>query len=425
MQTIRELADSAFAGSRREADLVLAAPGQAFEVIPGVTLVSGFGYSMAIETGDGLVVVDTSGRAHGPAVVAGLRGVTESPVRRAIYTHGHADHVGGMPSFDEDAASRGHERPHVIAHENVARRFDRYTRTSGYNAVINARQFGGRPFGLGQKSGWEQWRYPDESFAQRLDFEQGNLHFELRHGKGETDDHTWVWVPELKLICAGDFFIWRTPNAGNPQKVQRFPEEWAVVLRAMANAGAEVFIPSHGFPIYGNARIRTALEEAAELLETLVSQTLEFLNSGARVGEAIQSVRAPQHLLEKPYLQPLYDEPEFIVRNVWRMYGGWWDGNPANLKPAPEAEVAAELAALSGGAAVMAERARELAAAGQLKLACHLAEFAALAAPEDSGIKAIVAEVFQARAASEQSLMSRGIFNAAARELAPGEGQPS
>jgi hypothetical protein len=31
-----------------------------------------------------------------------------------------------------------------------------------------------------------------------------------------------------------------------------------------------------------------------------------------------------------------YDEPEFIVRNVWRLHGGWWDGNPATVKPAPE-----------------------------------------------------------------------------------------
>ena len=25
-----------------------------------------------------------------------------------------------------------------------------------------------------------------------------------------------------------------------------------------------------------------------------------------------------------------------IVRNIWRLYGGWYDGNPARLKPAPD-----------------------------------------------------------------------------------------
>ena len=38
------------------------------------------------------------------------------------------------------------------------------------------------------------------------------------------------------------------------------------------------------------------------------------------------------------------------MHTVWRQYGGWWDGNPATLKPAPERALALELAALAGGA---------------------------------------------------------------------------
>ena len=41
-------------------------------------------------------------------------------------------------------------------------------------------------------------------------------------------------------------------------------------------------------------------------------------------------------LADRPYLQPLYDRPEFIVRNLLRLYGGWWNGNPAELLPARE-----------------------------------------------------------------------------------------
>lgn len=419
MPTIQELSEQAWQGGRHAADLMMAAPGQVFEVIPGVTLVSGFGYSIAIDTTDGLVVVDTSVRAHAKAVVEGLRSATGAPVRRVIYTHGHSDHVGGMDEYDADASARGHERPIVIAHENVRRRFDRYTRTSGYNSTINARQFGARPLGLSAAGTWSAWRYPDIDYVDNYEFEQGGRRFELRHGKGETDDHTFVWVPDLRLICAGDFFIWRTPNAGNPQKVQRFPEEWAVALRTMADYEADVLVPSHGFPIYGPARIRQALTEAAELLETLVEQTLHWLNRGARLDTILAEVKAPEALLARPYLEPLYDEPEFIVRNIVRMYGGWWDGNAANLKPAREATVASEIASLSGGAERLVRRAQELAEAGDLKLACHLAEFAGLAAPGNAEVARVRSEVYRARARSERSLMSRGIFNGAAAESEP------
>ena len=330
MATMQELAELAWSGARAEADRQMARPGQLLEVVPGVALTSGFGQSITMKTGDGLVVVDTSGVAHGQAVVGALREWSTEPVRRVVYTHGHFDHVGGMAAFDADAQARGYERPHVIAHENVPKRFDRYTRTSGYNAVINARQFGARPLSLEGQAQWERWRQPDETYAESMSFEQGGMTFELQHGKGETDDHTWVWVPSLKLICAGDFFIWRTPNAGNPQKVQRYPEEWAVALRAMAAMGAEVFVPSHGFPIYGSARIQQALGEAAELLETLVEQTLELLNRGVRLDEVIHTVRAPEELLRAAVpgaavRRAGVHRPE-CVADVWRLVG-WEPGD--------------------------------------------------------------------------------------------------
>lgn len=421
MESVRELSERAWNGDSATVTDPFARPGLVFEVIPGIAQVSGFGLSIGIKTGDGLVVVDTSGRNHGETVVAAMRTWDESPVRNVVYTHGHFDHVGGMPSYDADAERRGYPRLHVIAHENLPPRLERYARTAGYNATINARQFLSRPTAPPQMvANFASARMPDETYRDQHAFEQGGVRFELHYGKGETDDHTWVWIPQLKAICAGDFFIWRCPNAGNPQKVQRYPAEWAEALRKMAAVGAEVFIPSHGTPIFGNDRIRLALGETAELLESLVEQSLELINQGVRLDEVIHTVKAPEHLLKRPYLWPLYDEPEFIVRNIWRLYAGWYDGNPANLKPASEAAVASEIASLAGGAGRLAERAKEL-VASDLKLACHLAELAALAAPDDVAIQAARADVLRARAASEHSLMARGIFNAAAAESEPAQ----
>ena len=66
-------------------------------------------------------------------------------------------------------------------------------------------------------------------------------------------------------------------------------------------------------------------------------------------------------MLGLPWLQPLYDEPEFVVRNIWRMYGGWWDADPASLKPSPRVDLAKELSVLAGGAKQLADRAKFLA----------------------------------------------------------------
>ncbi|MFM8237226.1 MAG: alkyl sulfatase dimerization domain-containing protein, partial [Actinomycetota bacterium] len=96
----------------------------------------------------------------------------------------------------------------------------------------------------------------------------------------------------------------------------------------------------------------------------------------------------------------------------------WYDGDPARLKPAPAAVLAAELADLAGGAGRLAERAREVAAAGDLRLAGHLAELAAQAAPTDPGVHAARAEIFGVRAREEASTMAKGIFAWAEHESA-------
>jgi alkyl sulfatase BDS1-like metallo-beta-lactamase superfamily hydrolase len=381
------------------------------ELERGVGFLSSFANVTAFDTDDGLVLVDTGSFLTAGDVHGAVRGWSPHRLHTAVFTHGHVDHVFGVGPFDEEAGSRGWARPHVIAHEGVPARFERYVLTAGFNAAINARQF--RMPGLRWPT---RYRYPDETYRGRHTLEVGGLRLELVHARGETDDHTWVWVPERRVLCTGDLFIWATPNAGNPQKVQRYPHEWARALRAMVGLDAELLCPGHGPPIRGAARIRQALEETAELLEFLHDETVRMMNAGAPLDDIVHAVRAPERLLARPYLQPVYDEPEFVVRNVWRLYGGWWDGNPAHLKPAPEAALAAELAALAGGAERLAARAKELAAAGDMALACHLAELAARAAPGDTGVRAARAAVYRERAAGERSVMARGVFTAAAEE---------
>jgi alkyl sulfatase BDS1-like metallo-beta-lactamase superfamily hydrolase len=406
-----ELADRVWRGNEpadigtifRIADLV--------EIAPGTAFVPSFGNVSAFATEDGLVLVDTGSQALAPHVFDQVRGWSKDRLHTAIYSHGHIDHVFGVGPFEEEARLGGSPAPRVISHEGVPARFDRYVLTAGFNAVVNRRQF--RVPDLEWPT---EYRYPDETYRDSLEIDVGGVRLELWHARGETDDHTVTWVPERRVLCPGDLFIWACPNAGNPQKVQRYPREWAAALRLMVDLEPEVLLPGHGLPIVGTERIRQALLDTAELLESLHDQTVALMNEGARLDEILHAVRAPEDLLDKPYLRPVYDEPEFIVRNVWRFYGGWYDGNPARLKPAADEAVAAEMAALAGGAGRLVDRARELADAGDLRLACHLAEMAGLAAPEDDGILTTRAEIYQRRADVETSLMAKSIYASAAKE---------
>jgi len=391
------------------------------EVSDDIAVIESFSHVVLIRAGDGLVAFDTSGAHTGGACVEALRGWTDAPLTHVVYTHGHADHVGGSGAFVADSEARGHGRPQVVAHEAVPARFDRYRRTNGWNLAINMRQFGWLPsstnLGIG---GMQQFlpvdvAEPDATYRESMSLVVGDTPIELHHDRGETDDHTWAWLPDQRALCVGDFLIWNFPNAGNPQKVQRYPEEWAVALRKMAALEPELLLPAHGLPIAGRDRIAMVLDEVATALEDLVAGVLERMNAGARLDQIVHEVKVPDAVLARPFLRPFYDEPEFVVRNVWRRYGGWWDGDPSTLKPAPASSLAAELAGLAGGALALARRGEEV-AASDLRLACHLVELAGLAAPEDHAVQTIRAEVYERRRLSEPSLMAKGIYASAVRE---------
>ena len=383
--------------------------GRVIEVAPGVAFWPARSNVTAVRSPEGLTLIDSGEAGCVEEFLHDLRGWSQAPIHAVILTHGHPDHTGGLFALDADAESAGRARPRVIAHESVRDRFGKYERSSEYNAVVNRRQF------QNPSITWpNRFRYPDKTYWSDERIEIDGIAYDLHHGRGETDDATWVWIPDKRILCSGDFFMWVAPNAGNPQKSQRYAWDWARALRAMVELGAELLLPGHGLPIFGAQRVQAALEDTASFLESLHDQTLEMMNRGVRLDEIIHSVVPPDHLFDRPYLRPIFDDPEFVVRNVWRYYGGWYGGNPATLKPAPEAALARELCALAGGASRLVERAEELAAKGEWRLASHLVYTAVQAAPDDVGVLRATSSIFSARAESERSRMARSIFMEAA-----------
>ena len=414
--TIRELADRHWRG---EGDLVHehhpvspVAGRETEEILDGVLYLKSIASVTAIDTGDGLLLLDTGGPFDSQIVYEGIRAWrSDQRLAMAVFSHHHIDHVFGTLRFEAEAHERKWEAPRVYGHAAMAAHFDRYERTRGWNSAINQRQFG---LAVDALSWPADFRRPDVTYDDTTTVSQGGLTVELHHGRGETDDATWSWVPELGLLHPGDLFVYCLPNAGNPQKVQRYLSDWAVALRAMAGLGAEVMVSGHGLPIFGADRIQTALGDTAELLDSIEDQTLALMNQGCSLDRAIHEVAVPRHLSDKPYLRPVYDHPQFLVRNVWRRYGGWYDGEPDNLLPAPRAEQAAAWVELAGGVDAVIARAMALADEGNHRLACHLVEAAVLAEPGSVEAHAARAHIYEERAGGQESSMARNILRHAA-----------
>lgn len=413
--SVRELAERMWNGELdivHEHHPVRALGMEAEEIADGLLYLKSIASLNTLDTGDGLVMLDAGHLLDAQRIHAAVRRWRPSArLAAAVFSHHHVDHVFGTTPFEQEAAEQGWAPPTVYGHEDMPAHFERYENTLGWNEAINRRQFA---IDVPQFKWPAQYRYPDVTYEDRLTFRQGDDTFELHHARGETDDATWTYVPQRKILHPGDLFIYATPNAGNPQKVQRYVSDWAAALREMAGLGAEIMLCGHGLPIFGADRIAVALADTAHLLESIEQQTLALMNQGKSLDHIIHTVEVPAGLLDKPYLRPVYDHPQFIVRMVWRRYGGWYEGEPDNLLPAPRAQQATEWVHLAGGLDVVLARAEALRAAGDHRMACHLVEFAALAAPGTAAVHELRATIYAERSQQQISSMARNILNHAA-----------
>ena len=379
------------------------------ENLLGLKGIAGF---YIIDTKDGLVMIDSGSHLDIDSAYNEIKKWRpEDDVKAAIFTHHHVDHIFGTQRFDKEANKSNRKRPIVYSHELLPDHLDRYKKTLGWNTAINRRQFA---INVPHFKWPEEYRYPDITYGDKTSFTLGDCTFELFHGRGETDDHTWVFVPERKILAPGDLFIWAVPNGGNPQKVQRYVSDWSKALKQMMKKDAEIMIPGHGFPIFGKERIQEALSTTAYFLENLEDETLRLMNQGKSLNEVFHQVKIPTKIQKKPWLRPVYDDPKFLIKMIWKRYGGWWDGEYDRLLPDTRENEAKEWVDLCGGIDLIIDKALENLSKKKFELAAHLIEVAYYADKQNKKLHTARKEIYSAFSKVQDSSMARNILNHAA-----------
>ncbi|MFX0047118.1 MAG: alkyl sulfatase dimerization domain-containing protein [Candidatus Hermodarchaeota archaeon] len=337
--------------------------------------ISAFSNMGIVDTKEGLVLFDISSKLNGPRVFKALREITEKPIKYIIFSHGHFDHCFGFSPFIEEIEKKRWEMPRVIAHENLLNRFEKYRMLDKYLNWLHDQQFGSV---LGKN---KQYNSAHETLNptillrgnENYTFKLGEYTFELYHGKGETDDQIWMFVPEEKVLFTGDFIISVFPNIGNPYKVQRYPKDWAQALEKMIEKEPEYLIPGQGPLIEGKAKIKEILSITADVLNFVHDEVVKRLNEGKWFEQIYyEMLEIFPEKYNRKILAQVYGCYRFAIHAVYRLYHGWYDtGNPTDLFPAKKSEIANEFLKICDSENYYI-RAKKLFEEGRMQLALHI-----------------------------------------------------
>lgn len=178
--------------------------------------------------GRDVLVVDTrSAPSHAREVAEELRALTRDPISIVVDTHWHWDHTFGNAAF-RGAPIWGHVR----AAERLLRDGPR---TVGRIAKAYP--------DIADELRATELVPPDRTFADRATVVVGDRRVDLSfHGRGHTDGDVVAFVPDARVLFAGDLL----ENDATPSFGDSFPLEWPDTVERLLPLATGAVVPGHG-----------------------------------------------------------------------------------------------------------------------------------------------------------------------------------
>lgn len=245
------------------------------------------GNGVIIDNGDHLVVVDGCGSPLlAERVIQVIKAVSDLPVRTLIITHWHGDHHLGAHRFVDEwpgleiiaqrftseamlgpqmdyLAERRENLPDQIAALKPLAEAGVMADGSpmpeilrgDFNDLLN---YDGL---IIEELNNSRVTPPTRIFEELLNIDYGSRPMELRFfGRGNTAGDAVLWMPEERILIAGDTVVAPTPFATGS-----YPRSWAGVLARFPGLQPRYLVPGHG-PVQENAAYVELLIETLEMV---------------------------------------------------------------------------------------------------------------------------------------------------------------
>lgn len=208
-------------------------------------------------TGDGVIVINGGGAySLAKALHDEIKQITDQPVKLVIDENGQGHAILGNSYWAEQGVP-------ILAHEETAQEVEE----RGFRSLEAAQRR------LKEKADGTTVVGPTETFSDKKVIEMGNMKVEVLHlGPSHSPGDTQVWLPDEKLVIAGDM-------AFHERMLPIFEDtDTAVWLETWDNEfeklGAVYVIPGHGHPT-NMAQVRKYTRDYLVYLRTKIQEVID------------------------------------------------------------------------------------------------------------------------------------------------------
>jgi len=241
-------------------------------------------------TDDGVLVVNAGDNyLLAQSLHEEIRKRTSQPVKYVVLENSQGHAMLGSKYWKEQGAT-------IIAHRDTAA----YMEKTGYDVLETMRSR------ARDKAFKTEFVMPDKTYEDKLDLKMGSWKLQILHlGSSHSHGDTMVWLPEKKLVIAGDtaFHVRMLPIFEDTDTAK-----WIETWDRFEALGAEIIIPGHGGP----TDMATVRKWTRDYLVHLRDKVAELIDSGGSLDDAYR--------IDQSAYMHLHTADELARSNAGRVY---------------------------------------------------------------------------------------------------------
>ncbi|MDD1780913.1 MBL fold metallo-hydrolase [Enterovibrio sp. ZSDZ35] len=361
----------------------------------------------------------------------------ERPIKAVVYSHAHADHFGGVKGIVsqeqvdngevEIIAPRGFLH-HAVAENVLAGNAMSRRVTYQYGNALEKSATGqvDAAIGKGVAQGEVSMIAPTLVISEETETKVvDGITMEFQNTPGtESPAEMNTYFPQFNALWMAENTVGGLHNVYTLRGAEvRDAKAWSKYINEsihMYADDADVMFASHSWPRWGNDNINQFLRKQRDMYGYIHDQALRLANHGVTINEIQDEFHVPDVLAHEWYNRGYHGSYHRNAKAVINKYLGYFDMNPATLRPLSPTDAAPKYVAAMGGIDNVLKVGQEAYKSGEYRWCAEVVDKAVFAEPTNQKARFLQADCLEQIGYQSESAGERNTYLMGAYELRHG-----